>query len=48
MYVKPSLTRYGSFREVTRGGSSPGIGDITHDWRDLFREWPDWELPSAS
>jgi len=29
MYHKPSLQRFGTFREVTRGGIEPGFGDTS-------------------
>jgi hypothetical protein len=32
MYKKPSLERFGSFRELTRGGSFPASGDTTGNW----------------
>ena len=29
MYHKPSLQRFGTFREVTRGGTHRGFGDTS-------------------
>jgi hypothetical protein len=29
MYRKPSLERFGSFRDLTRGGQGVGIGDMS-------------------
>jgi len=37
MYEKPSLTRIGSFREVTRGGTFGGVFDNAADnYFELF------------
>jgi len=41
MYEKPSLQRFGTFREVTRGGSSSGNFDSSHsNWRVLLYRKP--------
>jgi hypothetical protein len=29
MYSKPTIQRFGTFREVTRAGASSGFGDTT-------------------
>jgi len=45
MYVKPSLTRFGSFREVTRGGGWA----LSVDWAaDDVREFILHETPTTS
>ena len=37
MYQKPSLQRFGTFREVTRGGTRSGFGDTGGGiWRFLL------------
>lgn len=37
MYEKPTLQRYGTFREVTRGGSSSGNFDTSaSNWIEFF------------
>lgn len=36
MYQKPELQRFGTFREVTQGGTSSGFGDTSAGvWRFL-------------
>jgi len=41
MYVKPSLTRFGSFRELTRGGPlSLDIDSAGGLWDTLFHTEP--------
>lgn len=45
MYEKPSLVRFGSFREVTRGGE----GAWSLDWAaDSWREFFFHETPTTS
>ncbi len=37
MYEKPSLQRFGTFREVTRGGSRSGNFDSSHsNWAEFL------------
>ena len=37
MYEKPHLTRFGSFREITRGGSLSGNFDTSaSNWVEFF------------
>lgn len=37
MYEKPSITRFGTFREITRGGPRDWAIDLAADsWKELF------------
>ena len=41
MYEKPTLQRYGTFREVTRGGSNSGNFDSSaSNWIEFFFSGP--------
>ncbi len=36
MYEKPELTRYGTFREITKAGTQLGFGDTAGVWEFLL------------
>lgn len=36
MYSKPALKRFGTFREITLGGTEPGWGDTSSYWCFFF------------
>lgn len=36
MYSKPTLQRFGTFREITLAGTEPGFGDTGSYWAFFF------------